>query len=224
MTGARDAWAKAKATATRAGDKISVDADMAAASIAQNKTSAALQILQEAAKTEGATPAQEASLAVLRAQTLIVAGRARDALAPVAEALKAVDSGELPPAPTRDIRRLALRARIMAEALLRDVAAAKATSGALDMEAASRTDNFAQDAMHFGRGELAAAGGDMAAAKAHFDQCSRADDWCRWYGVMAAEKAGDEAAATAGRGALLKLYGRNQIDMIVRSRLTTSGS
>ena len=108
---------------------------------------------------------------------------------------------------------------------MKDVTAARATSAALDMDAASRPGDLpAQDAMHFGRGELAVASGDLAAARAHFDQCSSADQWCKWYGVMAAEKAGDKAGAAAARDGLLKLYGRNQVHMIVRSRLTASGT
>jgi len=60
--------------------------------------------------------------------------------------------------------------------------------------------------MHFGRGLLAVASGDSAGARAHFDQCSRTDEWCKWEGVLAAEKAGDKAGATAARDTLLKLY------------------
>jgi hypothetical protein len=41
---------------------------------------------------------------------------------------------------------------------------------------------------------------------------------------MAAEKAGDKAGAATAREALLRLYARTQVHMIVRSRLTKTGS
>jgi hypothetical protein len=74
--------------------------------------------------------------------------------------------------------------------------------------------------MHFARGQVAVASGDAAAACAHFDQCVRTDEWCKWEGVLVAEKAGDKAGATGARDALLKLYQRTAMHLIVRSRLT----
>jgi hypothetical protein len=38
-------------------------------------------------------------------------------------------------------------------------------------------------------------------------------------GVLAAQKAGDKAGTAAARDALLKLYERNTVHLIVRSRL-----
>ena len=224
LNGARDAWAKAKATATRNGDKMSVDADVAAASLAQGNIAQSLKLLEASAQTEGASPAQKVSTTVLRAQTLVVAGRPREVLTLAAEVIKAVESGQFPPAPTRNLRRNALRPRVAAEAQLKDVAAAKQTAAALAAEASTSDDVFARDAMHFAQGALALASGDFVGASAHFTQCSTADEWCRWYGVMSAEKAGDKAGATAAREALLKLYGRSQVHMIVRAQLTKKGA
>jgi Flp pilus assembly protein TadD len=222
MVGASDAWASARTAATRVGDKMSVDADIAAAIIAQSNTGKALQTLEAAAKTAGASSGQVAMNDVLRAQTYILAGRPREALGVIAMVMKVVESGELPPRPARNVAMFARRARVAAEALLKDAAAAKETTAALEKEASSHpTDVDVQDAMHFAQGELAVASGDLATARAHFARCSTGDEWCRWHGVMAAETAGDAASAAAGREALLKLYGRTQVHMIIRSRLTT---
>jgi hypothetical protein len=75
--------------------------------------------------------------------------------------------------------------------------------------------------MHYGRGQLAMAKADVAGARAHFDQCSREDEMCKWQGVAAAEKAGDTAGAAAAREQLLKIYGRDPVHLIVRSRLAS---
>jgi FtsX-like permease family protein len=68
------------------------------------------------------------------------------------------------------------------------------------------------------------ASGDWTAARAHFASCSKQDEWCKWFGVMAALKAGDKVAAKNERDALLKLYRRSQVHMIVRSQLMTPTS
>jgi tetratricopeptide (TPR) repeat protein len=225
FAGARDAWARAKTSATRPGDKMDVDADMAAAAVARGNTTEALRLLEAAAKTDGAARAQVAANGVLQAQTYIVAGHGRKALAVIDVVMKAVQSGQLPPGPTRNVGRNGLRARVAAQAQLKDLAGVRETSAALDKDAASNVNEVrAQDAMHFGRGELAAASGDFAGARSHFDQCSRNDQWCKWHGLMAAEKAGDKAGAATAREALLRLYARTQVHMIVRSRLTKTGS
>lgn len=219
-TGGRDALAKAKAGATRRVDKISVDDEMAAAAAAQKNTAEALRILDASEKTEGAQPSDVAFVAVRRAMVLIDAGRAKDAAAPIAAALAMADGEQLPPGLARNLRRAALRARITAEAQTKDAAAAEKTAAALDQNAASRADDpAAQTAMHYGQGELAMAKGDSAGAKAHFDQCSPDDEMCKWMGVVAAEKAGDKAGATAAREQLLKTYGRDPLHLIMRSRL-----
>lgn len=219
--GAREQWAIARELGTSPVNTFRIDADMAAAALAKNDTVEAIRILVDTARGVDQDPQRVAAAGSLLAETLIVAERPRDALTVVAEVLKVVDGGQLPPGPTRNHRRNALRARVAAEALLRDVAAARRTSAALDADAASHADErVAQDAMHFGRGALAAASGDWAAARGHFDQCAGADLWCRWHGVMAAKKAGDNAGAAAGRDSLLKLYLRSSGHMIIRSKLT----
>ena len=218
--GGREALAKAKAAATRRTDKLSVDDEMAAVAMAQRNTAEALQILDAEEKTEGAQPSEVAFVPVRRAQMLIIAGRTADALAPIAVALKTADSGQLSPAATRNLRREALKARVMAEARIGDKAAAEKTSAELDQAAATRVEDVAaQTAMHFGKGQLAMASGDPAAARTHFDQCSVQDQICKWQGVIAAEKAGDKAGAASARERLLKVYLRDPAHLIVRSQL-----
>jgi tetratricopeptide (TPR) repeat protein len=218
--GARAALDQAKATASRRVDKISVDVETAVAAAAQRNTVEALRVLDAAERTEGAQPADIAFIPVTRAVVLIDAGRAHEALAPIAAALKTAESGGLPPGLSRNLRRSALRARITAEAQLHDAGAAQQTSAALDQDASSRADDpAAQTAMHYGRGQLAVAQADTAAARTHFDQCSREDETCKWQGVLAAEKAGDKAGARAAREHLFKIYLRDAGHLLVRSRL-----
>jgi tetratricopeptide (TPR) repeat protein len=183
ISGGRDAMMKAKAAATRRIDKIQLDLEMSAFAMAQNNTAEALQILDGAAKTADAQLGEIAFVPVFRAQALLLANRARAALAPIAEAIEGADSGQFSTALSRNLRRQALRLRAVAETRLGDSAAAQKTSAALDQEAASRADDpDAQTAMHFGRGLLAVASRDLAAARGHFDRCSREDEWCRWGG------------------------------------------
>ena len=206
--GGRDAMTKAKTSATRLGDQMQMDMEVAAVALAQKKTAEALQILDATAKAEGATPNQTAIIPVRRAMTLIVAGRAREALAPLAEALATADSGQLPPGPTVTVRFEALRARVFAEATLKDAAAAQKTSAALDMAAASRSDDpNAQTAMHFGKAMLAVAQGDLAGARSHFNQCSREDEICGWQAQKAAEASGDAKEAARLRDEILSCTG-----------------
>ena len=219
--GGREALAKAKATATRLSDKISVDDELAAVAVAQRDAKTALGILDSMEKTPGAQPSDIAFVPLRRALVLNDAGRPREALAPIAAALKSADDGQLTPGFARTLRRQGLLARITAEAQLRDVAAATKTAAALDEAAASAGDDpFAQNAMHYGRGMLAVAKGDAAGGRTHFEQCSPQDALCRWQGVVAAGRAGDKAGAAAARESLLKHYQRDPVALIVRSRLT----
>jgi tetratricopeptide (TPR) repeat protein len=218
--GGRDALGKAKAGASRPVDRIGVDQDLAAAAAAQKNTAEALGIIDASEKTEGAQPSDMAFLPLRRAMTLSLANRGREALGPIAAALEAAEGGQLPPGLAQNLRREALRARIAVEAQLGDKAAVQATSAALDELAASRPeDAAAQTAMHYGRGQLAMLQGDVAGARGHFDLCSRDDELCKWQGVLAAEKVGDKAGAETAREALLKMYLRDPVHLIVRSRL-----
>ena len=221
VAGGREALAKAKATATRLTDKMSVDDELAAVAVAQHDAKGALQMLDAMEKTPGAEPTDIAFIPLRRALVLTDAGRYREALAPAGIALKAADGGQMTPGFSRGLRRSALLARLSAEAQLHDVKAATATSAALDEAAASAADNpFAQSAMHYGRGLLAVAKGDAAGAKGHFDQCSPEDQMCRWQGVVAAEKGGDKPGAAAAREQVLKTYQRDPVALIVRARLS----
>ncbi|HEY7187211.1 MAG TPA: tetratricopeptide repeat protein [Vicinamibacterales bacterium] len=221
LAGARQEWAKARELGASPANTFRIDADLAAAALAQNDTVEAIRILVDTAKAEGGDQLRVAATGSLLAETLIIAEQPREALGVVAEILKVVESGQLPPGAALNHRRNALRARVAAEALLGDVAAATKTSAALDADASSHAgEGMAQDAMHFGRGALASASGNWAAARAQFDQCGSADLWCRWHGVIAAQKAGDRAGAATARDALLKLYLRSSGHMIIRARLT----
>jgi hypothetical protein len=150
------------------------------------------------------------------------AGRYKEALAPIGVAIGFADGGQLTPGLTRGLRRQALVARVTAESGMGDVAAATKTSTALDEAATAETDSpLAQSAMHYGRGMLAVAKGDAAGARAHFDQCSREDEICKWQGALAAEKAGDKAGAAAARNQVLKLNLRDPVHFILWSRRPT---
>jgi tetratricopeptide (TPR) repeat protein len=224
-SGGRDALLKGKASATRLRDKIQIDLEMSAVALAQRKTAEALQLLEAAAKTPGAQPFEVAFIPVLRAHTLVIGGRAREALAPIAETLTLASSGNFPPGLSRNLRRQALRARVLADAQLADTASAQKTSAALDQEAATNTgDANALSDMHFGRGMLAMTSGDVAAARTHFDQCLTEDEMCKWQGLLATEKSGDTARTSAAREAILKLYRRDTLHLIFRSRMTPSPS
>jgi len=223
--GGREALIKAKETATRLADTLSVDDEMAAVDAASRNTTAALKQLDAIEKTAGAQIADLAFVPVRRALILIDARRGREALAPIAVALKTADSGQLPEGFSRNLRREALRMRILVEAQLADAAAAEKTAAALDQEATSRQDDpDAQTAMHYAKGLLASTRGEAADAKAHFDRCSVEDDVCKWQAVIAAEKAGDKPGVSAAREQLLKIYRRDPVHLIVRSRLATPGT
>jgi branched-chain amino acid transport system substrate-binding protein len=95
----------------------------------------------------------------------------------------------------------------------------------LDQEAAARADDpQAQSAMHYGRRQLVMAKGDAAGVKAHFDQCSGEDPFCKAERVTAAERLGDAATAAAAREQLLKVYERDPNHLLVRLRMTPARS
>jgi len=219
----REALAAAKNAATRTGDKVALDDELAAAAVAQRNYPEALRVNDAASKTPGATPLDLALVPVRRAAILIEAGRPREALPMLATVLQNTGSGQLPPGASRNIRREALRTQVSAEARVGDAAAAAKTSALLDQEAQARPDDrAAQSAMHYGRGELAMAQKKPADAAAHFTECSPEDDMARWRGMMAAESAGDKAAAGAARQTLMKTYVRDPLHLIIRSRLGAS--
>jgi tetratricopeptide (TPR) repeat protein len=221
-SGGREALMKARDAATRPSDKVGVMQEMAAAAVAQRKIPEALTLLDEAQKAAD-TPTTAALVPVNRGYTLLTAQRYKDAIAAANDAVKAADGGTLPPGFSRNLRIQALRVRVSAEALSGDANAAQASSATLDAEAMAHADDpVAQSSMHFGRAMLAVAQKDLAAAKSHFDQCSREDEFCRWQSVAAAEKAGDKASATAVREAILKTYKRDPLHLVIRSRLAPS--
>jgi Flp pilus assembly protein TadD len=218
--GARDALSKAAASAPRGGDKIAVASVQAAMALASGATAEGVKTLEAAERIPDATAGQVALASVQRAFVLGVTGRAREGIALASAALQKADSGELPPGPSNNVRREALRARIIAEVRAGNASAAEQTAAALEQLAASRPDDaLAQSAMQFGRGMLAVAKADLGAARGHFDQCLGDDDYCRYQGVLAAQKAGDAAAADRARDAVLRMFVRDPVHLIVRSQL-----
>ena len=218
--GGREAINAAKSAATRLGDKVGLDNELAAAAVAQRNYSEALRINDAASKTPGATPFDVAIVPVQRAAILIDAGRPKEALPLLATAIQAAGSGQLPPGASRNVRREALRTQAAAEARLGDAAAAEKTSGLLDQDAQARPDDpAAQSAMHYGRGELAMAQKKPADALKHFNECVPEDDLARWRSIAAAQAAGDKAAADSARQTLMKIYVRDPLHLIIRSRL-----
>jgi tetratricopeptide (TPR) repeat protein len=219
--GGREALAQAKAAATRVTDQLGIDDELAAVAVAQRDSKGALAILDAMEKTTSARPSDIAIVPVRRAQVFNDGGRYREALAPAAAALATADGGHVTSGLARNLRRQALRARIVAESGLRDVAAATTTAGALDKGAADAPDDpFAQTAMHFGQGMLALAKGDTAGARTHFAQCSPDDQGCAWQAVVTAEKAGDTAGAASARALALKTWLRDPVHLVVRTRLS----
>ncbi len=222
VKGGREALVEARNAATQTTNKISVDDELSAVALSQHDTKTALGILDAIEKIHDAGLSDIAFVPIRRALVLNDAGRYRDALVPIAVALATADGGQVTSGVSRNLRRQALVARITAEAGMRDVVAATTTSSALDQAAAATTDSpLAQSAMHYGRGMLAVAKSDAAGARAHFDQCSREDELCKWQGVVTAQKAGDKAGAAIAREQLLKNYLRDPLHLIVRSQLTT---
>ena len=218
--GGRDALMAAKNAATRTFDKVGIDDELAAAAVAQRNYPEALRISEAASKTPGATPFDLALVPVHRAATLVEAGRPKEALPLLATAIQTAASGQLPPGASRNVRREALRTQVSAEAKLGDAAAAAKTSALLDQDGQARPDDpVAQSAMHYGRGELAMAQKKPADALKHFNECSPEDDMARWRGIVAAQSAGDKAAAESARQTLTKTYVRDPLHLIIRSRL-----
>jgi len=219
---AREALTKARAIAPRPVDKLDVDDVLAAVAAAEGSMAEALRVLAAAEKTADALPSS-AFASIHRAMVLVGMKRYRESLPLDAVALQRADSGELPESVSRELRVQALRARIAAEAGLSDAAGAQRTAAALADAAKARTDDLnVQSSMQYGAGMLAMMNGDFASARAHFEQCLTDDHFCRLEIVTAADRSGDKPGAQAARTELLKVYLRNPIHVIVRSRLTQS--
>jgi Flp pilus assembly protein TadD len=216
--GARDALATARGLAPRPGDKLAVDQLLAAMADAQGNAAEALRIL---GASEMVTEAPNvAFVPVIRATVLSRSGRYREALPLISAGLARAEGGELPAGVSRNLRLQALRARVSAEAGLGNAAATEKSAAALAKEALAAPDNlFAQSSMHYGQGTLAMAKTDFTGARTHFEQCSKGDEFCRLQIYVAAERAGDRAAAAAAKEDLLKLYIRDPLHLVVRARL-----
>jgi hypothetical protein len=174
----------------------------------------------EAAANEPDAPlGQVAVLHLDRALAHLEAARYKEALSEASKALELADGGKLPAGAATNTRRLALAARVTAEARMGQVDAAQKTVDALQQEATSRPDNPGlQSSMHYALGMLSVAKKDLTGASSHFAQCSSLDAYCGWQRVVAAEKSGDKAAIQAARDRLLRVYQRDPIYLYVRSK------
>jgi tetratricopeptide (TPR) repeat protein len=221
VQGGREALDAARAAASDADARFTLDLERAAVPWSQRDYKGALEILDTMEKSNS-DPTLVASVRVYRAALLNEAGRYQEALAASAAALALADDARVPSGIAGNIRRGALIARASAQAGLQDVPALAKTAAALD-DAAKAAPQIpaAQSAMHHGRGLLSFARGDAAAARREFDQCSNEDEVCKYHGIRAAEKAGDIAGATRAREKLLKIYRRNPIHLVNDARLRT---
>ncbi len=220
----REALNRAREAASRPIDKVNVETLGAWAALAERNTTSAVKGLQAAETVADAQPSAVALVPVNRATVLIDAGRYRDAIAEAGTALQRADSGQYPPGQTINIRRQALTMRAIAEARLGDAGAVQKTIAVLQQAATGRPDDpQLQSSVHLAQGMLATAQGDARGARDHFAQCDDSASYCRWQLVLAAEKAGDKAAADAARTRLLSQYVRDPMYLYVRSRLQGSG-
>lgn len=218
--GGREALNSAKSAATRAGDKVGIDDELAAAAAAQRNYPEALRIIETSSQTPGATPFDLTLVPVRRAAILMAAGRPKEALPVLTTAIQTAGSGQLPPGASRNLRREALRTQVAAEAQLGDAAAAAKTSALLDQDAQARQDDpTAQSAMHYGRGELAMAQKKPADALKHFNECAPEDAMARWRSIAAAQAAGDKAAAESARQTLTTPYVRAPLNLFIWSQV-----
>jgi tetratricopeptide (TPR) repeat protein len=94
--GGTAALVKAKETATRWADKIQVDDELVAVAAAQRNTAQALKMIDAIEKTVGPQPSDVAFEPLRRGMVLLDAGRAKEALAPIATALTACRQRQAP--------------------------------------------------------------------------------------------------------------------------------
>jgi len=219
--GGRAALMKGREIASRPVDKLTLDNDLASAQAAQKDFAGALKTLEAMEKAPGLQPDDVAFVGIVRGLTQLDAGRTREALAALDAVVAAADGGKVTPGVASAVRPQALRVRAIIESQGGDAAAAAKTSAALDAEAMAQPNNaFVQSMMHNGRALLAMAKRDTAGALAEFGKCSAEDVICALNRLRAAEKAGDKAAAAAARELALKIYRRDPVGLIVRSRLS----
>jgi Flp pilus assembly protein TadD len=210
---------QARDGAPDAGNKIATDGEIAAAASAQGHTAEALKVLDASAKTAGADRGTLAFVPVRRAEVLLVAGQPRQAIAALAPALTASDDTTMPAGIARRLRNQALRVRVAAEAALGDARAAAATAEQLQKEAAARPgDPGAQRVAAFAAGMAAVAKKDFAAARTEFEKCSQEDDVCQSQRIVALDRTGDAAAASA-RDRFMRQYKRDPVYLVSRATL-----
>ena len=219
--GAGEALAREKSVATRPVDKLGADEVRAILMVAAGNRAEGTALYASLDKAPDAMPLS-AFIPARRAGLLISLGRGREAMPLLAASIKRAESNELPKGLAGNLRRLALRLRAAAESAAGDAAAAQQTASLLEQDAAERKDDVnAQSGMHYALGMAAMARKDYAAAKGHFAQCLARDWPCQFDLTVAAEKAGDAAAADAARQAILKLFVRDPVYAFFRSRLET---
>lgn len=217
--GGNAAMDKARAAASLPSDVSTIDEEVGLAALAKGDAAEALKRFDAASKMADLPPGRVAQFSLDRALTYLDGSRNKDVLSQVAAALQLADGGKMPPAAASNIRRQALALRSAAEANTANAAAAETTVDALQQLASERPDDPAvQSSLHFARGMLGVAKKDYPGAVTHFSQCAPPDSLCRWQLVLAADKAGDKAAAQSARDALLRVYVRDPVYLYVRSK------
>ena len=220
----REAVARARALTQRPVDKIELYRLQSMAALAAGDGPEAFRSLDEAARMPGLQSSEVAFVDLQKARVLIETGRPGDAVPIVNNALEKAKSGDLAPGLARAVQRQALVARMLAEAALKDSAAATKTAQLLETEASAHSDDLnSRAAARLAAAMAAVSRNDYSSARAAFADCSREDYYCRYQAVLAAERAQDRDADTA-RSALLTAYRRNTMYLLVRTRLERSAN
>jgi Flp pilus assembly protein TadD len=218
--GAREALNQARDRAPRPSDRIDVQRLGAWVALAEGNMTEGMKQLDALEQSPDASPVDAAFVATHRATALVDASRYANAETEIAKALQTADAGTLPPAASRNLRRIALMLRAAAQGRSGTAAAVDKTVAALQQDATARPDEAQlQSTVHFAQGMLAVAQKDLKAAKAHFDLCSSRDTYCHWQAFVVAQKGGDRAGADAARARVVRVYGRDPLDLYVRSAL-----
>lgn len=233
--GGYQALASARAAATQTEDRLEVDRLFAWALFAQGKDKEALARLDTVEKDARKlkAPYIHAVAALTRAELFTEQEQYPKAIAAAATSIERATSSGLPEAIAGALRRRALVRQALAEAKLGKAADAAKTLERLEAEKAKLPDDAElSSALHLTRGAVLLAQGDLARARAEYEQCKlfglsewsysfRAkpeDPYCLWQLSQLAEKQGDAAGAEARRKALLQYHVRDPRVLYLRSR------
>lgn len=218
--GARAAIAKQKELAPQGIDKLWVQMPVGWTWLAQGKLPDALKALNALEKEAVAAKEQGvvAEAQLRRSYFYLAAGKPADALKALTVAGKAkVDS--MSEGAQRGYKASVLAGNLEAYARLGKLADAEKSLTALEETVKGKmTGPMANDLLAFGRGMVAMGKKDHQDAVEAFKGCSEWFDYCRLTLAEAQEKAGDAAAATATRTALLQANHRDAEYWFIRAR------